>query len=102
MGAALRHAGHYLAARQADKRILLLLTDGEPSDVDVDDAAYLRADARRAVDELAAKGLTTFCLSLDPKADEYVSEIFGRRWRVLDRIERLPEQLPMLYLSLTR
>jgi nitric oxide reductase NorD protein len=102
MGAALRHAGHYLAARKADKRILLLLTDGEPSDVDVDDGAYLRADAKRAVDELAAKGLTTFCLSLDPKADEYVSEIFGQRWRVLDRIERLPEQLPMVYLNLTR
>jgi nitric oxide reductase NorD protein len=102
MGAALRHAGHYLAARQADKRILLLLTDGEPSDVDVEDGAYLRADAKRAVDELAAKGLTTFCLSLDPKADAYVSEIFGQRWRVLDRIERLPEQLPLVYLNLTR
>ena len=102
IGAALRHAGHYLAARKADKRILLLLTDGEPSDVDVDDGAYLRADAKRAVDELSAKGLTTFCLSLDPKADEYVSEIFGQRWRVLDRIERLPEQLPMVYLNLTR
>ncbi len=102
MGAALRHAGHYLAARKADKRILLLLTDGEPSDIDVDDAAYLRADAKRAVDELAAKGLTTYCLSLDPKADDYVSEIFGHRWRVLDRIERLPEQLPMVYLNLTR
>lgn len=44
----------------------------------------------------------TFCLSLDPKADDYVREIFGQRWRVLDRIERLPEQLPMLYLNLTR
>jgi nitric oxide reductase NorD protein len=94
MGAALRHAGHYLAARQADKRILLLLTDGEPSDVDVDDAPTCARRAKRAVDELAAKGVTTFCLSLDPKADDYVSEIFGRRWRVLDRIERLPEQLP--------
>ena len=102
MGAALRHAGHYLAARKADKRILLLLTDGAPADIDVEDEAYLRADARRAVDELAAKGLTTYCLSLDPKADAYVSEIFGRRWRVLDRIERLPEQLPMVYLNLTR
>ena len=44
----------------------------------------------------------TYCLSLDPKADEYVREIFGKRWRVLDRVERLPEQLPMLYLGLTR
>lgn len=102
MGAALRHAGHYLGARKADKRILLVLTDGEPADIDVTDAAYLRADARKAVESLQAGGITTYCLSLDPKADEYVSEIFGKNWRVLDRIERLPEQLPMLYLSLTR
>jgi nitric oxide reductase NorD protein len=46
--------------------------------------------------------VTTFCLSLDPKADEYVREIFGKRWRVLDRIERLPETLPSLYMELTR
>ena len=102
MGAALRHAGHYLGARRADKRILLLLTDGEPADIDVTEPGALRADARRAVEELAADGITTFCLSLDPQADDYVREIFGKRWRVLDRIERLPETLPGLYLELTR
>jgi hypothetical protein len=101
MGAALRHAGHYLSARKADKRILLLLTDGEPADIDVTDPEHLRADTKKAVEELDTQGITTFCLSLDPQADEYVREIFGNRWRVLDRIERLPEQLPMLYLSLT-
>ncbi|MGV0949847.1 MAG: nitric oxide reductase activation protein NorD [Azonexus sp.] len=102
MGAAIRHAGHYLSNRQSDKKILLLLTDGEPSDIDVTDGDYLRNDAKKAVGELATQGITVFCLSLDPKADEYVSDIFGSRWQVLDRIERLPEQLPLLYLSLTR
>jgi uncharacterized protein YegL len=102
MGAAIRHAGHYLSHRQSDKKILLLLTDGEPADIDVTDGDYLRHDAKRAVGELAAQGVTVFCLSLDPKADEYVSDIFGSHWQVLDRIERLPEQLPLLYLSLTR
>ena len=102
MGAAIRHAGHYLSHRQSDKKILLLLTDGEPADIDVTDGDYLRHDAKRAVGELATQGVTVFCLSLDPKADEYVSDIFGSRWQVLDRIERLPEQLPLLYLSLTR
>ena len=102
MGAALRHAGHYLSARKADKKILLLLTDGEPADIDVTEPGHLRSDARKAVEELAAKGVTSFCLSLDPKADEYVRDIFGKRWRVLDRIERLPETLPSLYMDLTR
>ena len=102
MGAALRHAGHYLAARQADKKILLLLTDGEPADVDVAEPGHLRADARKAVEELSARGVDTFCLSLDPKADDYVRGIFGKRHLVLDRVEQLPERLPLLYMSLTR
>ncbi len=102
MGAALRHAGHYLAARKADKKILLLLTDGEPADIDVADPEHLRHDAKKAVAELATKGVTTFCLSLDPKADDYVRDIFGSHWQVLDRIERLPEKLPLLYMALTK
>jgi nitric oxide reductase activation protein len=101
MGAALRHAGHYLSHRKSDKKILLLLTDGEPADIDVDDGQHLRADAKKAVEELASDGVTTFCLSLDKNADEYVSEIFGRHWRVLDKPEQLPEVLPLLYASLT-
>ena len=102
MGPALRHAGHYLANRKADKKILLLLTDGEPADIDVADPEHLRHDAKKAVEELAAKGVTTYCLSLDPKADAYVRDIFGSHWQVLDRIERLPEKLPLLYMALTK
>jgi len=102
MGAAVRHAGHYLGHRQADRRILLVLTDGEPADIDVDDNEYLHADTKKAVEELSSQGIATFCLSLDPRADDYVRHIFGNRYLVLDRIERLPETLPQLYLQLTR
>jgi len=102
MGAALRHAGAALAQRQADKRLLLLLTDGEPADIDVRDPGHLHADARKAVGELAAQGVDTFCLSLDPKADDYVQGIFGKRHLVLDRVEQLPEKLPLLYMALTK
>ncbi len=102
MGASIRHAGHYLSLRPTEKKILLLLTDGEPSDVDVEDSEYLHADARRAVEELSARGVSVFCISLDPKADEYVRSIFGSQYLVLDSIDKLPEQLPMLYMALTR
>ena len=103
MGAALRHAGSLLSRRPSQRKLIFLLTDGEPADNDVRDPQYLRHDTRKAVEELARQGITTFCLSLDPHADEYVSRIFGfRNYMVLDHVSRLPEKLPTLYMSLTR
>ncbi len=103
MGAALRHAGAYLADRQEEKRLLLVLTDGEPHDIDVADPKYLQDDTHIAVSELASKGVTTYCISLDPNADDYVADIFGRNnFTVIDRVESLPEKLPKLFMSLTR
>ena len=52
MGAAMRHAAHYLGARTADKKLMLILTDGQPSDVDTKDERLLIEDARQAVKEL--------------------------------------------------
>jgi fructose-specific component phosphotransferase system IIB-like protein len=59
MGAALRHAGHLLSGRQADKKLLLVLTDGQPADVDVADPQHLIADAAQAVRELDQLGRCT-------------------------------------------
>ena len=102
MGAAMRHAAHYLEARPADKKLMLILTDGQPSDVDTNDERLLIEDARQAVKELDRNGIFTYCISLDPKADEYVSDIFGRQYTVIDNIQRLPEKLPELFLALTK
>lgn len=103
MGGALRHAAQWLRPRACDRKLVLLVTDGEPHDIDTHDPRYLLHDARKAVDEARRAGVHTYCMSLDPRADAYVSRIFGQRnYLVLDRIERLPEKLPALYLRLTR
>lgn len=103
MGTALRHAGSILRRQHSHKKLLLVLTDGEPADNDVRDPQYLRFDAKRAVEELIKSGIHTYCLSLDPYADEYVSRIFGaKNYMVLDHVARLPEKLSTLYLGLTR
>ena len=103
MGAALRHAGAILRQQPKSKKILFVITDGEPADNDVRDPQYLRYDTKRAVEELVRYGITTYALSLDPHADQYVSRIFGaKNFTVLDHVERLPEKLPMLYMGLTR
>jgi hypothetical protein len=102
MGAALRHAAHYLGGRQADKKLLLVLTDGEPSDIDTEDDRLLIEDTHKAVQELNQQGIYTHCINLDPQADEYVEDVFGQRYTVIDRVERLPEKLPQLFMSLTK
>ncbi len=103
MGAALRHAASHLKQQPKNKKILFIITDGEPADNDVRDPQYLRHDTKRAVEELQRDGITTYALSLDPHADQYVSRIFGvKNFTVLDHVERLPEKLPMLYMGLTR
>jgi len=103
MGSALRHAGRHLGKQSAVKKLLLVITDGEPADVDVDDPQHLRFDTKKAVEELKSEGVMTYCITLDPHADAYVSRIFGEKnFTVIDNVQRLPEKLPQLFMSLTK
>lgn len=103
MGAAIRHAGHHLKLQRSAKKLLIVITDGEPADIDVRDPQYLRYDTRKAVEEAGRHGVVTYCMSLDPRADNYVSRIFGQNnYMVVDHVQRLPEKLPLLYAGLTR
>jgi nitric oxide reductase NorD protein len=102
LGAAIRHAGAELARQNTHRRLLLVVTDGEPSDIDVDDPKYLVEDARRAVVTLAQKGIDCFCVGLDPAANQRLARVFGRRSFIhIESIEKLPARLPMIYLRLT-
>jgi hypothetical protein len=102
MGAAMRHAAHYLEKQPADKKLMLILTDGQPSDVDSKDGELLIADARQAVKELDRQGIYSYCINLDPKADEYVADIFGQQYTIVDNVAQLPVKLPELFISLTK
>ena len=102
MGAALRHAGWHLTQQSSQKRLVLLITDGEPADIDERDPQYLRHDTKKAVEDLAMQGIHTYCLTLDPEADRYVSRIFGdNNYSIVDNVERLPERLPTVFSALT-
>lgn len=102
MGAALRHAGNHLLRQNEKRKLVLLVTDGEPADIDERDPQHLRHDTKKAVEELYSTGVLTYCLTLDPNADDYVKRIFGaNNYTVIDHVDRLPEQLPVLFASLT-
>jgi len=102
MGTALRHAGRQLLQQPSQKRLVLVITDGEPADIDERDPRYLREDCRHAVDELSAQGVHSFCLTLDPRADTYVERIFGpNNYSIVDNVMALPERLPRMFSALT-
>ncbi|MCG6938181.1 MAG: VWA domain-containing protein [Gammaproteobacteria bacterium] len=102
MGAALRHAGYHLMRQPERRKLILLVTDGEPADIDERDPQHLRFDTKKAVEELYSTGILTYCLTLDSNADAYVKRIFGENnYTIIDNVDRLPEKLPTLFASLT-
>ena len=102
IGAAMRHATKDLMDQHTHRRLLLVISDGEPSDIDVKDKKYLVEDSRKVVQLASRLGIDTFCVGLDAGGDNYLNRIFGRKnVVVIDNLDRLPEKLPMLYLRLT-
>lgn len=102
MGAAMRHAGQHLLRQPERRKLLLIVTDGEPADIDERDPQHLRHDTKKAVEELYSKGVLSYCLTLDADADNYVKRIFGiNNYTIIDNVQRLPEKLPVLFATLT-
>lgn len=101
-GAALRHATAGLAACPARHRLILLLSDGRPNDLDQYEGRYGIEDTRMAVTEARLQGMHCFCLTVDREAPRYATRIFGRDFGVLSRPERLPGVLIQLLRDLVR
>lgn len=103
LGTALRHAGEALAQRRAFRRVLVVLTDGEPSDIDVQDPVYLAEDARRVLQQLRRRGIDTFAFGMGSGPFHQLDRIFGER-RALrtPRIEVLPARVMRLYSELKK
>ncbi len=94
VGAAIRHAAALLGRERARHRLLLILSDGKPNDVDEYAGRYGIEDTRQAVIEARLQGLTPFCLTVDRDAPAYLPQIFGPRgYTVLPRPELLPTVL---------
>ena len=103
MGAALRQAASILYEQQAGRRLLLIITDGKPNDLDLYDSRYGIEDTRMAVYEARRMGLTPFCVTIDREAGTYLPYPFGPAgFCVIRKPEELPRRLPLLYAQLTR
>ncbi|HKH94107.1 MAG TPA: VWA domain-containing protein [Gemmatimonadaceae bacterium] len=99
LGAAVRHATAVLRAQPAQRRVLLLLSDGQPNDVDFYQGSYAIEDSRRALNEARVDGVVPFCLTVEQDERDYLPHLFGQTgYRVLSR----PEQLPAALLAVVR
>ena len=102
MGAAIRQATEILKEQPAEQRLLLLLTDGKPNDLDLYEGRYGMEDTRHALLEARRAGLEPFCVTIDQEAADYLPYLFGpQRFHLLQKAADLPSLLPQLYLLLT-
>jgi nitric oxide reductase NorD protein len=93
-GAAIRHASAVLAREVARHRLLLILSDGKPNDVDQYAGRYGIEDTRQAIAEARMQRLVPYCLTVDREAPAYMPSIFGPRgYAVLRRQDLLPAVL---------
>lgn len=79
MGAAIRYAIKGLEDRPERQRLLLLLTDGKPNDLDVYEGRHGLEDTRQAVIEAKAAGLHPYCITIDQEAHDYLPSLFGHK-----------------------
>jgi len=103
MGAAIRQATKILDKQHSNQKLLLLLTDGKPNDLDQYEGRYGIEDTRMALHEARKQGLQPFCVTIDEKAGDYLPHLFGtNNYIVIRNPVELPKQLPLLYARLTQ
>ena len=103
MGAAIRHATHHLQHCPQRCRLLMLLTDGKPNDLDVYEGRYGLEDTRHAIGEARSAGITPFCVTVDPEGHDYLPFLFGAQGYVLvHRPADLARRLTQAWTQLAR
>ncbi|MFT3858712.1 MAG: VWA domain-containing protein [Aquabacterium sp.] len=82
--------------RPERQRLLLLLTDGKPNDLDHYEGRFGLEDTRHAVQAARQAGLLPFCITIDQAAPEYLPYLFGQNGYALvhrpqDLVSRLTQ-----------
>jgi nitric oxide reductase NorD protein len=98
IGPALRHGIATLAEVPAKRRLLLLVSDGKPTDYDRYEGRHGLADVRQALRESHQKGVRVHALTIDAEAREWLPAMLGPGgWDILRRPDDLPMALTRAY-----
>ncbi|PCJ89541.1 MAG: NorD nitric oxide reductase activation protein [Hyphomicrobiales bacterium] len=103
LGAAIRHMSAKLDEEQSSRKLLLVLTDGKPNDLDHYEGIHGIEDSHKAVSEARRKGQVVHGIIIDEDGQDWFARIFGRGgFTLLPEPERLTRALPQIYRNLTQ
>ncbi len=102
MGAVIRHATAKLEATSAAIKLMVILTDGRPYDLEYGTLDYAEADTHKAIQETRQKRIHPFIITTDKKSVSYIKRIAPQTQSIIvPKVELLPTLLPALYKRLT-
>jgi len=102
LGAAIRQSTRILEKQGSQNKLMLIISDGKPNDVDKYEGRYGVEDTKKAILEARKFGIIPFCITVDSESYEYLPQIFGKDgYTYIRDIKKLPEALPEIYLGLT-
>ncbi len=101
LGAAIRHASADLATQTRKRRLLLVITDGKPNDLDHYEGRHGIEDTCMAVREARRAGQSVFGVTIDKTGKSWFPRMFGQGgFAVIPDPHRLTMALPQIYRQL--
>ena len=101
LGAAIRHVSAELSREARKRRLLLVLTDGKPNDLDHYEGRHGIEDSRMAVQEARRAGHSVFGITVDRDGKSWFPRLFGQgAFALIPHPEKLTQALPQIYRQL--
>ncbi len=101
LGAAMRYASQGLARQSRKRRLLLVITDGKPNDLDHYEGRHGIEDSRMAVQEARRAGQAVFGITVDRDGKSWFPRLFGQgAFALIADPEKLTQALPQIYRQL--
>jgi len=103
LGTAIRQSTRILEKQNTQNKLMLIISDGKPNDIDRYEGRYGVEDTKKAIGEARKAGVIPFCITVDSESYEYLPQIFGKDgYTYIRDIKKLPRALPEIYMNLTQ
>ena len=97
IGTALRHSLFKLEKIKTRRKVIILFSDGKPTDYDAYEGDYGIADVRQCVREGKSQGVDIISIAIDKEAKFYFPKLFGtQNYQVLERPEEIAYKMTKL------